>query len=553
MEGEVGAVMAFLAPAWLFALIPWGALALWSMFGRRKRTWVPYLPLWDAPEELKRPKKGFEPPPIALVLALLATLLGLVAMARPMWDARRDRGGVTIIVDRGDSMSARINGRARYADLASEVAPKVAETLGPGKVDLIDAVGSSVEATDRSNWQSLVANWKRTALDSTESLRSTVRQRLERGESVLLLSDRDLAIEDDQLIQVKPRRGVHNAGIVALAHRPGRVMVTLRTTDANARTLRIQCRDQTAVRTIDLEPGADQKMFVDLNAPADTIEASLEGADDFDGDDRAWLVPVRAWPVVQTRTPVPDELRRMIDVYSKLRLPAEGSSVIAIARPGELKSDEAGVALAQVDTGESPQGQVSARAHPILTGVDFSPLQKSAAVATRPPGEGWTWVARIGAHTIIAVREGEVRQVWVGFESREFARTPAFVVFWTNLLDWIGNAGEGGFAASWVDQQLPSAKRLAPQKLPDDVDAAFWPGVFETPAGKLAANVRPITFGGGGGGDGTNWQARLSGLKLRGGSGINLAHWLALAALACLLIAVATWEKPRIALNRAIA
>jgi hypothetical protein len=543
--------MIFLAPAWLLTLLPWGALALWSMFGRRKRTWVPYLPLWDAPEEMKRPKKGFEPPPVALVLALLAVLLGLVAMARPMWNARPDRGGVTIVVDRGGSMSARMNGRALYAELADEVAPKLVEVLGLGKVELVDVVGSSVESTDRSNWQGLVGQWKRTALETSEALCSTVRQRLERGESVIVLSDRDLAIDNDQLIQIRPREGIHNAGIVALAQRPGQVMVTLRATDATARTLRIQCGDQMASRTIDLKPGADQRVFVDLNTPADTIEASLDGADDFDGDDRAWLVRVRAWPVVQTRTPVSDELRRMIDVYSKHRPSVEGSAVIAVAGPGELKSDEVGVALAQLDAGESPQGQVTARAHPILTGVDFSPLEKGAAVAARPPGAGWSILARVGERPITAVREEQVRQVWVGFESREFARTPAFVVFWTNVLDWVGNAGEGGFGASWVDQQLGSARRLAPQKLPDDVDPAYWPGVFETPAGKFAANVRPITFARDGGD--SNWQARLSGLTLRGGSGFNLSPWLALAASACLLIAAATWEKPRLALNRAIA
>ena len=544
--------MIFLAPIWLFALIPWGALALWSMFGRRKRTWVPYLPLWDAPEEVKRPRKGFEPPPLALVLAVLAVLVGLLAMARPMWNARPDRGGVTIIVDRGESMSARVDGRAIFAELASEVAPKLLETLGSGKVELVDVVGASVESTDRSSWQSPVGRWKRTALETSEALRATVRQRLERGESVVVLSDRDLAIENDQLIQIRPRWGVHNAGIVALAQRPGQVMVTLRGSDATSRTLRVQCGDQKASRAIDLKPGADLRVFVDLNTPADTIEASLDGADDFDGDDRAWLVRMRAWPVIQTRTPVSDELGRMIDVYSKHRPSVEGSAVIAIARPGELKSDEVGVALAQLDASESPQGQVAARAHPILSGVDFLPLQKSAAVAARPPDEDWTRVARIGERPIVAVREGEVRQVWVGFESREFARTPGFVVFWTNLLDWIGNAGEGGFGASWVDQQLSLVRRLAPQKLPDDVDPGYWPGVFETPEGKVAANLRPITFGGGGGGD-ANWQGRLSGLKLRGGSGINLAPWLALAALACLLIAAATWEKPRLALNRALA
>src|SRR5215211_6045869 len=101
--------MIFLAPAWLFALIPWGAFAAWLLVGRRARQWVPFLELWEAPEELRKPKKGFEPPPVALVFALLATLLGLLAAARPRIREPFVRDGervFTIIVDRGASMSA---------------------------------------------------------------------------------------------------------------------------------------------------------------------------------------------------------------------------------------------------------------------------------------------------------------------------------------------------------------------------------------------------------------------------------------------------------------
>src|SRR4051794_5532396 len=101
--------MTFLAPAWLFALVPWGAFTAWLLVGRRRRQWVPFLDLWEAPEELRKPKKGFEPPPLALVCALAATLFALLAVARPHFTPPGravDRGGVTVVVDRSGSMSA---------------------------------------------------------------------------------------------------------------------------------------------------------------------------------------------------------------------------------------------------------------------------------------------------------------------------------------------------------------------------------------------------------------------------------------------------------------
>jgi len=261
VEGEVGVAMMFLGPAWLLALIPWGALALWSMFGRRKRTWVPYLPLWDAPEELKRPRKGFEPPPVALVMALLATLLGLVATARPMLNAQTDRGRLTIVVDRGESMSARVNGRARYADLAARSHPGSPRRWARER---------SISSTPSGHrWRPPIARtgkpWSRGGSERRSTRPKPFARPCGNGWSAARASSCSrIAIwgsGNDQLIQVKPRQNIHNAGIVALAHSAGEVMVTLRATEATSRTLRVQCGDQTVSPTVDLNPGADQNVF----------------------------------------------------------------------------------------------------------------------------------------------------------------------------------------------------------------------------------------------------------------------------------------------------
>ena len=534
--------MTFLSPTWLLALIPFAAFSLWLLVGRRRRQWVPFLELWNAPEELRRPKKGFEPPPISLVLALLAILLGLLAMSQPqLWPAggARDRGRITLIVDRGASMSARIDGKPRFAKLAGEVAPRLVEALELGSVDLIDITTGQVQRTDRSDWLGLVQQWKRTALDTQQQLKTSVQQRLERGAPVIVLSDQDLGITHPQLVQIKPEQPVQNAAIVALSNRPGQVMLTLHSTSALTRTLHAQSGDRTAQRTVDLKPGVDQNVFLDLDAAADTIEAWFDQSDDFDADDRAWLVRRQSWPIVEARTALPDELRRMFEIYSRHRPSSRASPRVAVTRPEDAKPDEPGVLLPLAEPPELPYGEVGTRTHPLLAGVDWSALTKGVALA-KPPGQGWTKLAWLGAHPIVAVREGEVRQVWIGFESREFARTPAFVVFWTNVFDWTGG-GTQEFQASPITQGSATKERLAPEKLSDDIDPTLWPGVFNTPNGKLALNTGPVRFAA----RASDAVARLPALSLNGATGVNLAPWLALAALVCLLGAAATWEKRR--------
>jgi hypothetical protein len=534
--------MTFLTPIWLLALLPWAAFSVWTWMGRRRRRFVPFLELWNAPEELRRPRRGIEPPPIGLLLALLAMLLGIMAMSQPVVRLGTDRGRVTIIVDRGASMSATANAKPRFANLADQTASPLLQQLGFGKVDLVDVVGGTTAATDRSDWSGLVQGWKRTAVDSSDMLRASMREQVEQGRPTIVLSDRDLGIVDPQLVQVKPAEAVHNTGIIALAQRPGQVMVTLRSNESAARTLRLKSGNQSFSVAVKLEAGAEQNVFVDLQGDRDMIEASLEGNDDFEADDRAWLVRRRSWPSVESRIGLSDELRRMIEIYSHHRPPGDASARVFIAAPGALKGDEAGVSMAPVVLPEQPHGLVQTSAHAVAAGVDWSAVGQGVALAQQPPGEGWTRIAWIGDRTIVAVRDAETRQVWVGFESRPFERTPGFVIFWTNALDWISGQGGDEFAAQQISAAPANGQRLLPEQISGDIDGSRWPGVFETAAGKLAINAGNVPFTH----DPSNaWAAQLSRLRLKGANEIPLDRWLALAALLLVLAAIATWEKKR--------
>jgi len=539
--------MALLAPMWLFALVPWAAVSVWLWVGRRRRHWVPFLPLWDAPQELRRPKRGVEPPPLGLLLAILAMLAGVLAMTRPVYVSPADRGPVTIVVDRGASMSAQSAGKPRFAQAAQTTAPPLLARLGPGPVELIDVLTGATEQTDRADWAARVARWKRTALDTRAALQSTVRQHLAMNQTVIALTDQDLDLADPKLVTIAPTEAVHNTAIIALAQRPGQVMATLHATDAKSVTLHLRAGDRTADARVDLAANADQNVFVNLDAAgADTIEAWLDATDDFDADDRAYLVRQRDWATIEPRVPLSDELRRMIAVYTRHRPPGAASTPLPLARPGELKPDERGVLLAPVAAEQTATNNIGSQAHALTAGVDLAAtLGQHVAVADRGPGEGWQRLAWIGDKTILAVRSGEndngARQVWVGFDSPDFARTPDFVLFWTNVFDWLAGGSEG-FTSSPVGTVPAGARRLLPAPLSGEVEASYWPGVFETPTGKLAADTGPVPFRVSA--DRT-WPDALTRLHLTGPAARSLAPTLAIAALLLLLGAAWRWERRR--------
>jgi hypothetical protein len=115
------------------------------------------------------------------------------------------------------------------------------------------------------------------------------------------------------------------------------------------------------------------------------------------------------------------------------------------------------------------------------------------------------------------------------------------VVFWSNVLDWVGGKGAGGFAGSPL-RLMRDARRVMPERLSDDdVDAAAWPGVFEAAgAKKVAMNAGQVAFNGAGGMSG-EWSR----LRPAGTRAAPLERWLALGALSCLAGAAGVWEKRR--------
>jgi hypothetical protein len=168
-------------------------------------------------------------------------------------------------------------------------------------------------------------------------------------------------------------------------------------------------------------------------------------------------------------------------------------------------------------------------------------LATSVSIASSPPGAGWTPVLTAGGKTLVAVKEGDVRQVWVGFESRPFARTPAFVIFWTSIFDWLGGGAEG-FTSAPLSRVEAGVKRLEPRQLPADTDSELWPGIFQDEGQRLAMNAGEVTFARQPTDD---WKQALSRLLIAPKKGIDLAPWLAFISIICLAGAAARWEQAR--------
>src|SRR5918992_2457512 len=110
--------MSFAYPIWLVGLLPWAAVTLYLLGGRRKRINAPFLDLWQIPVQGRRPRRRLAAPPVALAMAILAMLLGILAAGDPGVAVATAAAapGTTVIVDRGITMSARGSARPRYVE-----------------------------------------------------------------------------------------------------------------------------------------------------------------------------------------------------------------------------------------------------------------------------------------------------------------------------------------------------------------------------------------------------------------------------------------------------
>lgn len=516
--------MLFASPIWLALLLPlWGAVAVWLIWSRRgERTDVPFLALWRVgAEESPRAKREFRPPPLALVAALLAALLAILAAGRPLIISAAAAGPpLTIIVDRGITMSVR----DRLAEAIEAARPRVLEAFGEGPTDLVIVPDGAAQRVSRLTWPDVAAQAPPTQAQSGEAVRAAVLQTLAKTDGpVVVLSDHAIpAAADPRVVQVAPASALQNVAIVNFAVRElpkPQAMVTVANFSGQEKaTLRLRSGERVLVeRPINLPraTGGEANFFVDLPAlgAAAVAEIEVQGAgDDIAIDNVARAARQRSFPNVEIRAAAPAEVRRIAQAYRKARPAGEASRTIAVV-DADTVPDDVPVAIIANASSTHGAGAVQVAAHPVSAGVDWADAQAQAAGA--PPGANWRAVVSIGGHPAVAVRETPLRQVWIGLDAPDFARTPEFVIFWTNVFDWLAGGGDLGSAGEARDAaQHWAATAFPPIK------------IAQPPA--------------------TDWQAKIATVEASRSRRTDVTSAVLLASVICLIVAAFTWPARRL-------
>jgi hypothetical protein len=512
--------MFFASPIWLALLLPpWAAVAVWLMWSRRgERTDVPFLALWrGGAAESPREKREFRPPPIPLVAALAAALLAIVASARPGvgWGSRRNAAHITIVLDRGLTMSVG----ERRAEVTDAAAAALRATFDWRPPDFVPVPDGYVDRSDHRDWLGPVRDLPPTQDQTGDAVRVAVQRALAKtGGPVIVLSDQAIA-DDPRVVQIAPTKPIANVAITNFVIRetptPQAMIAVANASPLERATLRVRSGDRNVERTIDLPraAGGAAKVFVDFPALDAAAVAEIDVADDIAIDNVAHAKRQRSFPAIEIRAAVPAEVRRVVDAYAKARPAQDAGARVAIVRDDAIPTDSPVAILSRSSAGGGGAGGVTVAAHPVSAGVDWADAKPQAAGVPPPapsaPGQGWRAVVSVGDRPAVAVRETPHRQVWIGFDAPDFARQPEFVIFWTNVFDWLAGGAEDAGGAIADASKHWSSSVVPPIKIPPP------------PA--------------------TDWRAKMAALATSHRRRRDVTSAVLLLSVICLIVAAVAW------------
>jgi hypothetical protein len=391
-----------------------------------------------------------------------------------------------------------------------------------------------------------------TALDTRELINAAVRsvRRDAPSNVILVLTDQPLSVRDDRVIEVAPTKAVRNARIVTMAARESpaaQVMVRLGGGEGlRAAKLRVTSGGQRVERDVQLPESGERDEFIDVDKLGASVRADLLIDDDQPADNTAWLAREANWPRIESRIPLPAYLQRMVDVYAKQRPPSEGSTPVAIvAAAADLPADGPGVVIPQLSlaAGTEAAAQPVIADHPVTKDVIWADVGRPTLSAEGPP-VGWTPLVSVGGKVWVAARQRSARAIWGGLDTSEWSRSPAFVVFWGNVFNWIGAGGERfeSYPVGSLDDS--DWKRVELAGLPPGSarpEPKLWPGLYQRSDGTFRAlNAPDVPFPPPPAK--ADWQDRLAAVEKQARQ-VDLAPVLAAAALVCLALAASTWKR----------
>jgi hypothetical protein len=518
--------MGFATPIYLLLLIPWTAAVVWVLLGRTRYAHVSSLQFWESTDVAAAPRRALRKPPLPIVMMLLAALLAVLAAAGLGW-----RGSVgkrlTVIVDRGVLSAAAI-----AKDPAAVHRQLLATAPANTPIDLVLMPGDAIRETDVSDIGTDLAHLRPSGTDTTKTLPQTVMRELARtGQEIVVISAQPLAIDDPRVHVLQPPTSLANAGIDVFAVTEGttpQALVRVFNATAQARaTLRVN-----GVETpIDLpSAGESRDYFVDLPSLPRTATATLVIADDIAADNVAYLAQRQSWPRLEPTAPLSPGLRRLVDVYARQRPPNDASRRVIVTETSNAPpADVAAAVVATPGAGAKVRfAPVSAETgHPLVRDVAWQRLVKDATIQP-PKGNGWKTIVRADEQPLVAIRENPSRQVWVAIDSPAWSQEADYVVFWTNVFDWLGG-GAANYATEPAGDLPADWERREPAE-PPAMDAA--PGIYQAPDGLHArslAAVRPTTAP-------AASPSAFSTATIR--EFRTVAPWLLLPAMLCLLVGV---------------
>jgi len=543
--------MGFYLPWCLIGLLPWAAVALWLLWGQREKIGVPFLPLWSGEQPGRPRRKAIQPPPIALAAALLAVLLAILAAARPQLFSSQS-GHVTIVADRGLTMSMQNKDGKTRLGACAELANSHLGDEGNPSVDL-KVVPDSSEEVVSGNWLQEVLALQPTAVADPQGIARVARAALtESSGPVVVLSDQAIGLQDDRLVQIAPSEPLVNVGIDLLSVRQqpkaqAMVRVVNQSTLNEARLI-VRGGQWQITRKISLPPaGQSRNYFVDLPAAWPLVQAQVWADDGAAPNHRAWAVRRSAWPKVEAAAPLSAELGRMMEVYSHDR-PAGAESRTVSVVPSSVAPPTDSPAAILADAGpttlDAVQPVVVAEDPLKLADVDWDKVLAGASVAAPPPGD-WTPLVTAGGTVVVAARSQPVRQVWVGFRSSQFAHLADFVIFWKDVFDWLGE-GEATYSSAPIGPLAGHWQLKEPTdfSIPQS-EVGLAPGVYAGADGSLqAVNAGTATAAGKSTPD---WREKLENLMDQSERQPHeLCGPLLIAALGLLGVAAFSWARQRV-------